>query len=133
MILLDTHALIWLVLGSERLGDAARRRCEELIQTRDVLASAISFWEVAILVRKNRFHLATSPAAWRDGVLRQGIIEIPLDGMTALEAPALRDFHADPADQLIVAAAIRNGATLLTADERILRWRGQLSRQDARL
>ena len=133
MILLDTHALIWLVLGSERLGAAARRRCEELIRTRGVLVSAISFWEVAILVRKNRLQLATSPAAWRDGVLRQGIIEIPIDGMTALEAPALPDFHADPADQLIGAAAIRNGATLLTADERILQWRGQLTRQDARL
>jgi PIN domain nuclease of toxin-antitoxin system len=95
--------------------------------------SAISFWEVAILVRKNRFRLATPPPAWRDGVLRQGIVEVPLDGATATEAPALSDFHADPADQLIVASAIRSGATLLTADERILQWRGQVSRQDARL
>ncbi len=133
MILLDTHALIWLVLGSERLGSIARRRCEELVRTQSVLVSAISFWEIAILVRKNRFQLATSPTAWRDSALRQGIIEVPLDGMTAIEAPALRDFHSDPADQLVVAAALRANATLLTADERILQWQGRLSRQDARL
>ncbi len=133
MILLDTHALIWLVLGSERLGSIARRRCEDLVRTQSVLVSAISFWEIAILVRKNRFQLATSPTAWRDSALRQGIIEVPLDGMTAIEAPALRDFHSDPADQLVVAAALRANATLLTADERILQWQGRLSRQDARL
>lgn len=132
MILLDTHALIWLVLGSERLGPVAQRRCQELVRHRGVLVSAISFWEVATLVRKNRFRLATSPTAWRDDVLRQGIIEIPLDGVAATEASTLPDFHADPADQLIVASAIRSGATLLTADERILEWRGQLLRQDAR-
>lgn len=132
MILLDTHALIWLVLGSERLGSVARRRCDDLVKAEGVLVSAISFWEIAVLVRKNRFQLATSPAAWRDGVLRQGITEIPLDGVTAIEAPILPGFHADPADQLIVATALRTSATLLTADERILQWPGRLERQDAR-
>jgi PIN domain nuclease of toxin-antitoxin system len=133
VILLDTHAMIWLVLGSERLGRTARRRCEELAPAQGVLVSTISFWEIATLVRKNRFQLGTSPGAWRDGVLRQGIIEVPLDGMSAIEAPGLSNFHADPADQLIVATAIRSNAALLTADERILQWHGQLARQDARV
>ncbi len=133
MILLDTHALIWLVLGSERLGTMARDRCQEMVRTGSAFVSAVSFWEIAILVRKNRFQLAISPAAWREGVLSQGIVEVPLDGVTAAEAPALPDFHADPADQFIVATAIRSNAALLTADERILEWRGQLARQDARL
>lgn len=133
MILLDTHVLLWLVSGSERLGKSARRRCDELTRTREIFVPAVSFWEIALLVRKNRITLPSPTSTWRSEILDAGLSEIPLDGMTALEAPALRDFHADPADQLIVAAAIRSGATLLTADERILRWRGQLSRQDARL
>ena len=133
MILLDTHVLLWLVAGSERLGDAARRRCDELVRTQDVLVSAISFWEIAMLVRKNRVQLASSPATWRESVLRAGVNEVPLDGATAIEAPSLSTFHADPADQFIVVSAMRSGATLMTADERILQWPGRLRRQDARL
>lgn len=133
MILLDTHTLVWLIAGSERLGNEARRRCDELVLTQGILVSAISFWEIAILVRKNRLGLPSSPAAWRDEVLRAGLIEVSIDGGTAIEAQALPEFHADPADQLIVATAIHSNATLLTADERILKWRGRLAREDARL
>lgn len=132
MILLDTHSLLWLVNGSDRLGKIARRRCEELARTRELMVSAISFWEVAFLARRNRIELGSSPSSWRDAVLRTGIGELPLDGAAAVEGPFLPALHADPGDQLIVASAIRHGATLLTADERILAWRGQLLRQDAR-
>ena len=133
MILLDTHTLVWLIGGSERLGSEARRLCDEHVPTQGTLVSAISFWEIAILVRKNRLELPSPPSRWRDDVLRAGLTEVPLDGRTAIEAQALPDFHADPADQLIVAAALRANATLVTADERILQWPGQLARQDARL
>ena len=39
---------------------------------------------------------------------------------------------ADPADRFIVATAMATGATLVTADHRILRWPGTLNRHDAR-
>lgn len=133
MILLDTHTLLWLVSGSERLGSTSRRRCDEMTANGRIAVSVVSFWEIAVLVRKNRIELGSSPATWRDAVLRSGITEIPLDGVTAIEAPALPAFHADPADQFIVASAMRTGATLVTADERILEWSGKLPRQDARL
>ena len=45
----------------------------------------------------------------------------------------IADFHADPADRIILATAVLNGLTLITADERILDWPGQLLRHDARL
>jgi PIN domain nuclease of toxin-antitoxin system len=41
------------------------------------------------------------------------------------------DLHGDPADRLIVATAIVHGATLMTADRALLRWRHPLPRQDA--
>jgi len=49
-----------------------------------------------------------------------------------IDAALLEDFHGDPADRLITATAKRLGATLLTADERILAWSGDLTRADAR-
>jgi PIN domain nuclease of toxin-antitoxin system len=45
----------------------------------------------------------------------------------------LRDLHKDPADRLIIATTIRRSATLLTADERLLAWAGDMARHYARL
>jgi PIN domain nuclease of toxin-antitoxin system len=47
-------------------------------------------------------------------------------------AAQLEHLHRDPADRFIVASAIALGAQLMTADTRILAWRGELSRLDAR-
>ena len=56
---------------------------------------------------------------------------IPVDGDIGIRASALADFHADPADRIIVASALR-GHRLVTADERILAWAGYVDRLDAR-
>ena len=48
MILLDTHALIWLAEGDPQLGDRARQLADAAL-TRDALGvSVITFWETAM-------------------------------------------------------------------------------------
>ena len=69
--------------------------------------------------------------SWRMDLLKEGLIEIPVDGDIGIRANALPDFHADPADRIIVATAM-GGHRLVTADERILGWDGNLARLDAR-
>lgn len=54
-----------------------------------------------------------------------------LTGDTAILAGELEGLHADPADRFIAATAILDGAVLVTADERLLRWRHPLRRQNA--
>ena len=95
--------------------------------------SAISFWEVALLVRKGRLRLEQSLGVWRRDLLGRGVIELPLGGATCIAAAQLGYFHADPADRFIVATARELGATLLTADDKILAWSGRLDRRDARV
>ena len=94
-------------------------------------ASAISFWEVALLDRKRRIKLLQNVTSWRTRLLDDGLVEIPVDGDIAIRSNNLADFHADPADRIIVATAL-GGHSLLTADRRILSWSGQLRRLDAR-
>jgi len=48
-----------------------------------------------------------------------------------VRSASLRSLHADPADRIIVATALREGATLYTSDRRILDWDGHLQRRDA--
>jgi PIN domain nuclease of toxin-antitoxin system len=116
----------------ERMGRLARGLADTAIEAGDLGVSAISFWEVGLLVRKERLRVTRSLAGWRRDLLERGVIELPLGGVTCITATQLQDFHADPADRLIVATAQELGATLLTADERILAWPGRLDRRDAR-
>ena len=131
MILLDTHVLLWIRLGSPRVGPQTRRRVENALPVREVAISAVSFWEIAMLVRRGRLAVHLDPAAWRRQLLDEGLVELPVDGELATRAGSLTDLHGDPADRIIVATAL-SGHQLMTADRRILEWPGELDRLDAR-
>ena len=130
MILLDTQVLLWSRFGDARLGRRAHQQIERSAREGSVAVSAVSFWEVAMLHHKGRLTLLRSVASWRRALLLEGLVEIPMDGEIGIRAATLPDFHADPADRLIVATALE-GHRLVTADRRILDWPGQLSRLDA--
>ena len=131
MILADTHALIWLRTGDARLGAVARRALDNALRDEEFAVSAMTFWEVAMLRSKDRLDFPEDVGLWRRELLRQGLAEIPVDGDIGIRANALPDFHADPVDRIIVATA-QAGHRLVTGDERILAWGGNLARLDAR-
>jgi len=113
VLLLDTHALVWLVMDSPRLGKLARRRA-----ARGAHVSAISFWELEMLAQAGRIRLGMSVSEARDVVLRTNVSEVPIDGVIAMTAARL-GMHGDPGDRFIVATALTHGATLMTTDEKI--------------
>ena len=114
-----------------RLGPRADRRIQEAIRDGDAAFSAISVWEVALLLERNRLTLDVTAIQWRESLLAAGLIEIPVDGAIAARSVALPDFHDDPADRIIMATA-QEGHQLITDDGRILNWPGQLDRFPAR-
>ena len=132
MVLLDTHALIWVVEGSKRLGRRVSRLADEALVSDQLGVSSISFWEMAMLVSRGRIAVDPSVDQWRLRVLGLGVQEIPLTGDIGIAAVRLTDLHGDPADRIIVATSVAASATLVTADDRILGWPGALKRQDAR-
>ncbi len=132
MILLDTHALLWLNQGSPRLGPRARQAADEALLADSLAVSAVSFWEVAVLVERRRVELDRSTDRWHQELLRSGLTEIPLDGKIAIAAIGLPGLHGDPADRFIAATAIIKEARLITADRRLLNWSGPLECLDAR-
>ncbi len=131
MIIVDTHALIWLWTGTCRLGTGARRTIDDALRGQELAVSAMTFWETAMLKSKDRLDFPEDVGLWRRELLRQGLAEIPVDGEIGIRASALPDFHADHADRIIVATA-QAGHRLVTGDERILAWGGNLARLDAR-
>jgi PIN domain nuclease of toxin-antitoxin system len=133
LIVLDTHVLLWLDRHDASLGREAIATAADALAAVALAASAITFWEVALLLGKRRLQLNLPIARWRRDFVEQGLIEIPVTGAIGIAAVGLADFHADPADRMIVATAQKLGATLLTADEKILAWPGRLDRRDARV
>lgn len=117
MIVLDTHAWIWLLSDPDELGRTGRAA---LRRDRVRGVAAISCWEVAMLAARGRITLDRDPVAWMEDALAAERLELlPLTPAVAAASAALADFHGDPADRLIVATALTHGATLLTRDERI--------------
>ena len=133
MLLLDTHVLVWLDEGSSRLGTDALQVINKALATGQIGVTAISFWEIAMLVEKQRLTFQIELDVWRAELLQTGLQEIPVQGSTAIRAGQLKSFHGDPADRMIVATAIENSATLITADEKILLWNQLHQKIDARL
>ena len=132
MILLDTHALIWFWHARPLLGPVAREAIEREWQAGNVAVSGITFWEAGMLQEKGRVDLPADLSAWRASLLREGLVEIPVDGAIALRAGSLRDIHGHPADRVILATALE-GHRLITADARLLDWPGDIARLDARV
>jgi len=130
VILLDTHAAIWLALD-EGLGKQSQRIADKALADDRLAISAISFWELAMLITKRRLRALKSAGEQRAKLLSAGIRELPLTGEIAILAAELENLHADPADRIIAATAIAHDATLMTADGNLLRWRHRLKRQDA--
>ena len=132
MILLDTHTLVWLCEGSHKLGDESVRLIDEALKASELYIASISFWEVAMLIEKGRIELSMNVTLWRRSLIDNGLQEIDLSGNIAIESALLANFHGDPADRIIVATAQDKTMSLCTADQKILSWKSNLHRINAK-
>ena len=121
MILLDTHTLVWWISNPEKLSEKARKCIEREQKIGEILVSAISVWEIYLLVKKDRLQFTMDTQTWFETIERLPFVRfIPIDNKIAAKSVTLPEtFHADPADRMIVATARELGASLITADERI--------------
>ncbi|HET9112692.1 MAG TPA: hypothetical protein VFN66_02335 [Burkholderiales bacterium] len=78
MIVLDTHTLLWMDRNDTSLGGQSRGLMENAWRTNTVAVSAISFWEVAMLVQRGRILLPVAADIWRADLLQAGIREIAI-------------------------------------------------------
>jgi len=131
VILLDTHVLIWVDIDEPTLGKSTRRLINDAWKVGQLAVSAMTFWECAMLHTRKRITLPKSPLAWRGDLLTAGVNELPIDGEIGILATALDRLHKDPVDRFIAASAIKHGAVLITADERLLKWKHAVKRQNA--
>jgi PIN domain nuclease of toxin-antitoxin system len=131
-LLLDTHIALWLDSGDDRLRSSTQHLVDRCWQSGGTIyLSAISVWEIALLVGTRRIELDIPIEAWIARFLeRSGIEPVPLGHRAASRSYLLYHLeHRDPADRLLIATAIEFGCPLVTYDERILRFANEHGRQ----
>lgn len=117
MIVLDTHVWLWWVSAPNMLSAKALRAIEGA-ETLGV--SAMTCWEVSMLVEKNLIDLNRKTEEWIKTALAIPRTRLlPVSPEIAVQAPQLKNFHEDPIDRILVVTAMIHKAPLITKDKKI--------------
>lgn len=119
-LLLDTHILLWWVMGDRRLPKTIAVAIGSADS--DVAVSAVSMWEIAIKRALGRIDVDLEELA--STIASDGFAEIPLRFSHATRLESLPRHHDDPFDRMLIAQSIAEGRRLVTKDDAILRYRG---------
>jgi PIN domain nuclease of toxin-antitoxin system len=112
-LLLDTHALIWWLIDSPSLSQAARAAIADPRSA--VFASAVSGYEIANKERLGRLPGKLTqilPQALRKARISRQALTLDV----TIAAGRLPGPHRDPWDRLIIAQAIAGGFTVVSLD-----------------
>jgi PIN domain nuclease of toxin-antitoxin system len=125
-LLLDTHLLLWAAEEPGRLSPAARKLMNDA--GNELMFSAASFWEIAIKRGLGPSDFQADPRLLRRGLLDNGYSELLIGGDHALAIDGLPLLHKDPFDRILIAQAMVEGITLLTADPLVAQYSGPIRR-----
>jgi PIN domain nuclease of toxin-antitoxin system len=120
-LLLDTHLLLWASLR----GPLSTRAAGLISDPENTpLFSAASIWEIAIKSGLGRSDFILDAGVFRRELLESGYEELSITGAHAAAVATLPDLHRDPFDRILIAQAIVEAVTLLTADAAVLAYGG---------
>jgi PIN domain nuclease of toxin-antitoxin system len=105
----------------KKLSQRVRSLIADPEQYEELLLSAISCWEFSKLLEKKRIGISCDPEEWiREALEMPKLRVVPLTPTLSYRSTNLpQPFHEDPADQIIVATAREENATVMTKDKLI--------------
>jgi PIN domain nuclease of toxin-antitoxin system len=117
--LLDTHCWLWLKADASRLPSPVRRRL--LREPRDLVLSSVCVMELVIKQATRKLSLGTGgPQRFVAELLDDGVSTLDAGVEHMLRMGLLPPRHRDPFDRLLVAQAMVEGLTLVSADAQVL-------------
>ena len=117
-LLLDTHVLFWWVVDFAKVSPIAYAAIED--KRNEVYVSIASAWEMAIKVGLGKWPEAEPLIAnFETDLVTAKFGLLPIALAHARSAGLMQSSHRDPFDRLLVAQAMIEGLTLVTADVRV--------------
>lgn len=123
-LLLDTHIILWAAGSPERLSEETQQLLSNV--ENELFFSAANLWEIVIKQGLGRADFQVDASVLRRGLLDNGYTEIPIRSEHTIAVGGLPDIHKDPFDRILVAQAIVEGITLLTADAFVVQYQGPI-------
>ena len=123
-LLIDTHLLLWAAGEPQKLPKKARRLLDD--PDSHLWFSAASLWEVAIKHGLGREDFRVEPRRLRRGLLDNGWRELAISSEHAVATLDLPPHHKDPFDRMLLAQAQVEGLALVTSDELVARYAGNV-------
>jgi PIN domain nuclease of toxin-antitoxin system len=115
-LLLDTHAFLWFMEGSERISQRARAEIEAADGIRAL--SVASVWEMGIKASLGKLILAKPLGELLPPLLADAGIELlPIEIADVARVATLPFHHRDPFDRLLAAQVLERGFTIVSVDE----------------
>lgn len=116
-LLLDTHILLWLADKPERLPISVLDLLKE--PTTELVFSVVNIWEVGIKFSLGKPAFQVDPSMLLLRCRSEKLTELPVLAEHSLQVPRLPLIHRDPFDRILIAQAIVEGLTFLTADTQL--------------
>lgn len=114
-LLLDTHIFIWSDEGPERIPQSQLSALED--ETNELVLSVASVWEMQIKMQIGKLKLRMPLQKIIDEYRSVNDLQLlPIEYEHVLALNQLPFHHKDPFDRLIIAQAIAEGFTLVSAD-----------------
>ena len=116
-LLLDTHIVIWSMIGSPKLSNEARtilENCEN-----ELYVSSASIWEVAIKHAASPDEIPVTPELMIRFCRESGIIELPISFEHSQNVDSLPKHHNDPYDRMLIAQAVTEDMRLMSHDHKL--------------
>lgn len=112
--LLDTEVFLWSLDRFERLNDVAQNI---LKSGQEIFLSAASSWEIVIKAGLGKLNLPKAPALLLPEAMANFAVQpLFISHPHTLAISELPNHHKDPFDRLLIAQAVSEGMTLMTAD-----------------
>ena len=119
-ILLDTHAAIWFFEDDERLSQSAKEAIFDLCNS--VYISIASLWELAIKISTGKLDFDRGIDGFIGAVIDNGFILLDISPEHTKTVSTLPFIHRDPFDRMIIAQAMVENITVVTADDNISKY-----------
>ena len=114
-LLLDTHTVLWFYLADPQLSSSANAAIVE--PKNEKWVSPATYWDIAIKISTGKYVLAQPyEDFWRNAIDSNGFLYLHILPRHTALLTTLPYHHRDPFDRLLVAQAMAEGMTIVSAD-----------------